>query len=408
MRRSHAPATLYIGAGGGGDTVAAVVRALSEPENSRRLVLGAGYAYSAYVNAVVEGNERNGKVQRPPTEASLAMVKRYVNSVLEPCSGYVHGDGDGEAPDACAVFRLKKPTAASEGIKAAVFSDKRARDADGVPGYESADSGYKYKTLLEESAFLGAVDAEGVECFLLATSDRLDASAAREFEALKAFVVQQRVHEVVLMDFGGDLFDLRPVLKGARDGVFLTLLVQLLKDPMTPLRLRIEVYGPGVDMHDKPSDVYEKLCLRYSPSSVSFRGEGNGVYGTLHDLHETLSKQGILGPGRATGNWYEAVRRSLLDKHDDKVASWRALKAYVTGFLAMRDDFIKLAGSKDKADKAEAEARLADAFTINLDAYSGVFTYLYSADKLPVFPAGSESQKALEFPGGVLGYIART
>ena len=52
--------TLFVGAGGGGDTAAAIFRAMTNNTNNK-CVLGAGYFYDEYKKALINGSDEIGR-----------------------------------------------------------------------------------------------------------------------------------------------------------------------------------------------------------------------------------------------------------------------------------------------------------------------------------------------------------
>lgn len=348
------PVKLYIGAGGGGDTVAAAVRALSE--TGTRYVLGAGYAYEEYVKALTEGNKHRPPKEgwaREPANAGKEAIEAYINSVIEK-----QEDG---------IFKLLKPGDDSEELKDAVFKDKKRNERKG------ADSSYKYRSLLEESTFLNEIKMGDVECFMAATAEHLGeprsrengdkehdyVSAENQYAALNKFVLGKNINEIIVMDFGGDIFDLKETMTRARDGVFLTLLVRLLLDNPA-ISMRVEVYGPGVDMHEGPAEVLCKLRAM-KPTSIA---SDNSMYRALQVREDVLVKLGVLGMGRATANWFAAVKME---------------EDYINKYLKKRDDYKKLIVGEDAPGYAELRKE-AERLVNNSYMYSAVYTFKGNAD----------------------------
>jgi len=371
--------TLYVGAGGGGDTVAAALRALADGGGSSRMVMGAGYAYEEYVTALMSGSSRNGVFTRPAyaDTAGEAAIRAYVDSVLAPSK--VPG-----------VFQIQKPDERSEALKAAVFADTSHHTQDGVPAYDTQDSPYKYKTLLEESSLLKYVDLGDTHCFIAVTADRLGPAADEQLKSFKKFIKdpEMNIREIVLLDFGGDIFDLKPVMKGARDAVFLTLILEAMKMSVFPIHLRVEVYGPNVDAHDRDGPEHVAQKLKWFGPTRQLPGRESTMYHMLRRYQKTLTMMGILGPGRATGNWLAAAEVS-----DPGAALALTLDDFVDNYFKARKDFADLAKSDSKA--AEALEVLAKASSF--ETFASVFVYESSdwRDFLSMLPNDSESKRVL-------------
>lgn len=348
--------TLYVGAGGGGDTVAAALRALADGGGAKRKVIGAGYPRSQYTDVLAKKNT-----------ASLETVEAYVSGVIEE-SG-VPG-----------IFALKPPDAACQANKAAVFADRAELDATyGVLQYETEGSSYKYKTLLEESTFLRHVDMGAVECFMAVTSDSMNDAAQAQMTAFEAFVLRHNVREIVLIDFGGDVFDLKPVISRARDAVFLTIILLVMKRLEArgrALILRVEVYGPNVDMHD--ADGAMSVIGKLMKTGVSVRaGHATAMYSTLKAKEGLGTMLGLLGPGRATGNWLAAAGGTL------------PLARFVGDYLMARKDYKDLL-AKNPTNAAELAKKAHDT---PLGDYGRAFTYTSSNWRYfdSIIPAASET-----------------
>jgi hypothetical protein len=330
--------TLYVGAGGGGDTVAAALRALADGGGAERKVIGAGYPRSQYTDTLVKKNT-----------ASLDTIDGYVSGVIEES-------------DVPGIFALKPPDAACEANKAVVFADRGELDATyGVPTYETESSSYKYKTLLEESTFLHHVDMGAVECFMAVTSDSMNAAADAQLDAFQDFVVHHKVREIVLIDFGGDVFDLKPVISKARDAVFLTVILLVMKRLAAQgrsLTLRVEVYGPNVDMHD--ADGAASVIKKLMKAGVSVKaGHTTAMYSIMKAKAILGTMLGLLGPGRATGNWLAAADGAV------------PFSRYVSEYLMARKDYKDLL-AKDPTKAIELAEKAHETL---LGDYGRVFTY---------------------------------
>lgn len=353
--------TLYVGAGGGGDTVAAALRALADGGGAKRKVIGAGYPRAQYIETLAKKNT-----------TSLETVDAYVSGVIEES-------------DVPGIFAMKPPDAACEANKALVFADRAELDVTySVPTYETEGSGYKYKTLLEESTFLRHVDMGAVKCFMAVTTDSMNPAADAQLTAFEEFVVKHEVREIVLIDFGGDVFDLKPAISRARDAVFLTVILLAMKRLAAQgrgLTLRVEVYGPNVDMHDAegPSSVIGKLMK----PGVSVRaGRATAMYKMLKAKEGLATMLGLLGPGRATGNWLAAADGTV------------PLPRYVSEYLMARKDYKDL--MKNEPEKAVELSEKAHGML--LADYGRVFTY--SSDNWRYFdsiiPVTSETHRWMD------------
>jgi hypothetical protein len=377
MASAEAPgATAYIGAGGGGDTVCAALRALAHPAGAGPCcVLGAGYELAEYV-AALEGGAAGDRL---PCGAAAAAA--YLREAVLPVPG---------APD---VWRVGTPDAAAlEALAAPLVPPER-------PAGWRHEARFKYKTLLEECAFAARLAAArgaaapAVHMFVSTQQARGSASYDRMAAALRSFFVTARVARVVLLDAGGDIFDAR---RAGRDVAVLQACLALA--PELRLSVAVEVYGVGVDAHaDAPATLARLNAIRAAlradgapadAAAAAADEASRAAFAALLRAEEGGLASEVVGEGRAMGNFL-AAQRLLADVHARRSCEHAAYAALLRG-LHKR---VEHARGRDAAARAAFDAaNLAHGKVNVLAAAATVSVFVLDAAAL----ARAEVRKALE------------
>jgi hypothetical protein len=342
----HAPPgqarTAFVGAGGGGDTAAALLR--STLSRSNAVVYGAGYSAAEYASGLARGVAGKGPASsnafdRLPHAGSPALVDAYLRSLGVRCD-----DGVFElTPDATHVDALFGPL----------------RPDASLP-VSAQPAGFKYATLLDEAAALRALrPAAPLRMFRSVRDFASPRAVQHAHAALRDDFARQGVTVAVLVDFGADVFDFGGVERRPlqRDKCVLLSLLHLLRTGALS-ELRIEAYGPGVDAH-APLDVVARQLEAVAPFATVLtpQAANPAVEAYVAALRAHAAALGpLFAPGRATRNFVEAYT-SLREAGD--------VSAFVTGFLEQRHDFRSMAAERQavfRADTARALAASPGAF----------------------------------------------
>lgn len=309
--------TLFVGAGGGGDTAAAIFRAISSDiPTENKFVLGAGYSRQDYKNTLTADESKKEGKPYYRKEQPEDKVDSYLNSILiDPA----HSDNEN-----CEVYRLKV-----NDVKLDDMFGSEVNTKDGKKKYESADAGFKYKTLLEEVLCIKKlqqvqeinekIDLNNI--FMCFTTPDVKESNTQNlkkmYNSIKWFLNHFNIRKVVLMDFGGDIFDFKQI---ARDTLVLTMITHILtfEKNLKEITLDIEVYGPGVDSHETLEHVNGNLnavvkALGGNVVTNTTLGSERLIVDNLVklftkdvDLKNVAKFINLSGPGRATGNYIRA------------------------------------------------------------------------------------------------------
>lgn len=413
---------LFIGAGGGGDTAAAILRAMAALEageiNGEAYVIGAGYAREDYYKTLFDyGKNRNKKVKDTP-----AMIERLpVNYDVRDTD---HADfandkfrNTFEKPNICERFTnhneckqqitTKAQNLVNEyldntielfqtslyKLKSTIDEDKHTFLEDMFPIQKSANarndnarnandddvieeenslksllrrrdlkktnSSFKYMTLLEERFMMMTAKQiadtmnkkEKVNNFIKNNVFMIESAGgmskntydiiSRQYNTLKKFIEENKISTVVVMDFGGDVFDYSNL---ARDSIMLMELLHIQQNESVTQKFTvdIEVYGPGCDAHatyhetitnmSVVKDRQENLHSYLHPDYTDI-GNMPSFIGLLSTNRGQLEEINLLGPGRATGNFLMA--------HNSKNTTPTNINRYVTEWLTKRPDFIE-------------------------------------------------------------------
>jgi hypothetical protein len=393
-RGAGAP-TAFIGAGGGGDTVCAALRALAHPAPHTCAVLGAGYAFEEYTGAL----EKGAPGDRLACDGARA--RAHVSAILRPA---VLPAAAPPCPDVWRVAGL--PDGALEAFAAPLV----VREGPTWRG----DARFKYKTLLEESTFAtrlsayasasaaaahpadAAPAAEALAVHMFVSTPAAPGAPGGAFErmtaALRVFLSshEPRLRRVVIVDCGGDI--LAPG-RGGRDAAVLRACAALA--PELGLTLRVEVYGAGGDAHADAATVEARMAAmrthllvasqaRDDPASSeeSTDEEDDGAPARFVALLEANASHGlatdVLGDGRAAGNFL-AASRFLADVDGGRLSAQEAYDAYAQRCLRPRVEYARAPGGD----------AWRDAFDAANDAF-GARAVLEAGARVHVFAAASE------------------
>ena len=324
--------TAYVGAGGGGDTAAAVVRSLAHPAGGRAAVYGAGYSAAEYARSLTGG-----------VRASAGSGRDYDRL---PYIGSGDGDGlvdaylrDVGARDAggrdVPVFQVR-PAGGSRHV-APLFEGLRVDPSAAV---DAQGASFKHMSLLDEGNVVAQLSPPHPVYMFASVRDLRDVAAARgAYYALEAHLRASGADCLVLLDFGADLLDFaapgggrRPL---ARDTTVLLFALHLLRTGAVA-RLRLEAYGPGVDAHDTLDAVMHRLHALGDVAQLLPHGAGGAqidAFLRLLKKHEApLARLGLLRRGRATANFLRA---------HEQLSTAGDVADFVTHWLEARDDFAK-------------------------------------------------------------------
>ena len=318
---------LIIGAGGGGDTAAAILRALHairEGANSDSIcVVGAGYSDKEYIDNLVKRGVR------------ADLVQDYLTAIFE------HGTRK---------FRNFCDAAVISAFEA-------ARDAVFLPLIKNGksiaeqDAGFKYMTLLDEVAILIQFRVT-FPVWMLQTVPLLDGALFATnfpkkaadmpyyvsqlptcYEGLRTLLQTFRPDTLRLLDFGGDVFDIKAIARDSSLTVqLLHALLALSAHGMTDTKLVFEVHGLGADVH-APATVAATNALTFH--ATPFDASSFAAFLSQADIQPILVANGLTGkPGRAMENWLMARGPSI------------SIVDYIEKYLMARVDYKDADGSK--------------------------------------------------------------
>eukprot|EP00457_Paulinella_chromatophora_P010835 gb/GEZN01010951.1/.p1 GENE.gb/GEZN01010951.1/~~gb/GEZN01010951.1/.p1 ORF type:complete len:388 (-),score=48.76 gb/GEZN01010951.1/:35-1168(-) len=309
----------YIGAGGGGDTVMAALRALCH-QAGPCCVLGAGYAPSDYYDALTKGqnDHKTGEVQRK--SCHQASVQKYLSKVKIP----IHMDKSIATPltDVWRVGSLSKE-------EMVAFVTPLLPPGKHMDWRDTA--GFKYRTLIEESSFHDQVTAKGraVELDMFVSTEKYEGTPefARMVGALRGFVDARKVQQLVLLDVGGDILDFS---RYQRDVSVLLACVQVAVE--WRIRLLLEVYGAGCDAHADAATAQARLEELAQRAGIAISDEQANFCRMLAAERQGLAVE-VAGVGRAGGNFLLASK--LIKQVDEGTTSLgQAYEEYTKGLHA--------------------------------------------------------------------------
>lgn len=510
--------TLYVGAGGGGDTIAAIMRSMIDTTSTTKYVLGAGYILSDYIDQLkkyfqdilieifVHSNTVQSQSVQSQTEQMLddfikfaeqvnslktlkqkksssttnpslpntanpstttTTPKDMIKNLQDTLKNIKETNSEQLKPlekvlnllamqyiDEAIVNKDKKP---SNAIKEKTtlyntFSTSTECDVTGI----GLTSEKRYKSFYEEIRFAqtfakgGNLEAtvKGIKytlpianIFMFLSTDTFDKNVhlvERMYNTLHTFLRDNKIKKVVLMDFGADIFDFG---KLSRDTAVLLCFLHLLskKTDGIDFELSIEVYGPNVDGHGKvgvqDDDVVQKVIDRLeifrnigvmvntpvnnsvkTPVNSAVNSAVNTFIQFIKELNETgsykindkgvLEAYGIIGPGRATGNFLEAF-----DIVHEKSNNRERIKNFFKQYIGERPEFSlkkrvekklskeKFTNDEEKKEKTEEEekkekALINEELTIlyneaikdnTFEKYARVYTYSINKSKIDSF-----------------------
>ena len=375
--------TLYLGAGGGGDTNSAILRALCDNTSDKKYVLGAGYGIADYKKSLKDGVKKRvfsdneqiyDRLPWPITEGSPS-IDNYLDSVLEKQFENIYIPTE--------VYKLKN----GEKFNKEFFIQL---DTGGNP------TSFAYRALFEEVKLLNDFEKDlkkknmydNIYMFFSIDNFEDNDQTKKLYNSLKVFIQQMIIKKIYLMDFGADIFDFK---KLARDTAVLLVIAKILKELNDPsIQLIIDVYGPGVDAHAPINEVLQNLNnVKPTSSNITF----SEMKPFMNILFKNLDKLEIMKPGRATGNYYQAY--SLCNKNNVDGDN------YINNYIKKRHDFLALlTDDEQKAVVSQAEnvltekgiCEFAKAFRYTIDS-SNIDEFMMYLNKLSV---ANKSLKILE------------
>jgi hypothetical protein len=198
---------------------------------------------------------------------------------------------------------------------------------------------FKYKSLLEESAFAARLAARATERDASAGAADADAAAplalhmfvstaegpgtapfSRMQAALRGYIEVHSVSHLVVIDCGGDILDAR---RAGRDVAVLQACCALVR-ALPGLTLSVEVFGAGADAHADAESSLQRLdavaSLFADADGAAAADAERAAFTALLERNEGGLASELIGEGRATGNFLLA-RRLLADVAPDDVAA---------------------------------------------------------------------------------------
>ena len=305
---------VFIGAGGGGDTILAVLKAMhaqstwQNPFLSRKVIaVGAGYTYQEYTDNLMK---------KP--NATPAKVERYLRAVLD-WTTYKFLD-------------FKNTAVWIEFRSAAV-------DLFGVEIEDQNNDYYKktdnaYKSLFQEVIAIQKLNTS-IDVYMLPTVKTLSKGRSA-FTILQTFIRTLQPTHMYVLDAGGDLVDDKQV--EARDRC-VALMVRQITRNMPNITVTVNVYGPGCDAHAPVNTVVRRL--RFYGGVIDADGSSFAHFLRNTTILSILTTVGLYGDGRATACWLDAVWGT------------KSLRNYVEQHLMNRPDY------KNLADKTFMDASFA-------------------------------------------------
>lgn len=308
---------LYLGAGGGGDTTAAMIRALADNDNgiAKKFVMGAGYKFPEdYEKAFKDGSNKRGTDGKDRFSVVLNDTKDLTQQANTYLANTLEKDEKYEIYKFKTRTFLTNNTDTDESFFESLIPDE-AKEINGkkIPPAQQK-SGFKIKTLLEERTSIRYLKSKyqtefsSIEdnLYMFRTVDSFDVTkdVVASFEALKHFIKTKGITKVVVMDFGGDIFDYKKI---TRDTGVLAMLLYMIKHDAAMFKLDIEVYGPGCDTHATVAETKTNMMKAIGDlTPVTGESPLMSMAQFLFENSEELLKYEILGEGRATGNFVKA------------------------------------------------------------------------------------------------------
>jgi hypothetical protein len=345
----------YIGAGGGGDTNAAMMRAWFDDTADRQFVLGAGYTYEDYYEHNVT------KTNQFKYEAFIAYLQSVTQGMIKEVqvddkSIYIKDDNvwnikfpgdDYELPQVTSKYK----TMIEEVEFLNVLESLLTSSQENLPTVvDNSDFGYntevnRINTIHQRrSQLLNSIYMfVSTETFIDKEGQSIKQEATQMmYNGLKDFIIKNckyiiqhsvdakyyktKVFQIVIMDFGGDIFDFG---KFARDSAVLTALLHMIPDIKTQLtiaeqqpdiQVTLEVFGPGVDAHKSIEHIAKSKAFTSTNTNKTQNASSSifkytQVLSQLNEkatntekkqMYDEMKKLKLIGPGRATGNFLKA------------------------------------------------------------------------------------------------------
>lgn len=284
--------TVYVGAGGGGDTLTALARSLSQVDGEKH-VLGAGYDEASYLETLKKDaiNRNAGVLER--VKVSPAAAEDYVNSVMK----YWPGRGK-TFWTVCAYSEIDSlMEAATPQNKPNVKELQHSGDDWKSDLHET--SGFTYKTMFAEAK----AAALGYTFDMFTSTDKAsetDPTYKAMLDALANYFDFRRATKVVILDVGGDI--IKPAKTG-RDVAVLKACMQVCAT--MGIEACVEVYGMGCDGEDAVKTVFSRIPLNAEDMQDS---EFDRFRHILLDPERSPFLVAERKPGRATGNFIMALQ----------------------------------------------------------------------------------------------------
>jgi hypothetical protein len=351
-------AVAYIGAGGGGDTNAAIMCALADTSSSEKFVLGAGYSIQEYKDSFAK-QQNSRKVKGQIDRKSVTNPQLTVDYLNESLKNYLDENADNLKTS---VWRLNDTEKESmEALFNNVKPDTTVLNYDN-PDIQKQYSSYKYQALLEERLLLRKLKADlgnnavlnNIYMFFSTSSWDNNNAINTSYNALKDFIINKNIQKLVLMDFGGDLIEFT---KPGRDPIVLLNCLRLLQDKdIQNLTVEVWIYGAGVDSHALPNDVINNLKkfqqITGTPEEI-VTVNTDPLIDFIKNKSALLDEIDILGLNRATGNWYEAYKNCLklggARRKNNKRGGGVTVEAYIKDGLQARSEYDSLKTPELKA-----------------------------------------------------------
>ena len=383
---------LYLGAGGGGDTNAAIIRAMMDDDRGdiERFVMGAGYLFEGdYKKALMDGvkkRDNSGKYDRPTNKSvdvTEDQITKYLQSTMQVVSPAAV---DTPSKEDTGIYKFQVDTIVDTKDEQELFNKFLTREilidfikgkANKLPEERSGDkdqilkqikeyekdpklnildpvidfykklgitkpdeiylqqsSSFKYRSLLDERIAIRYFNQHEKDkkrfekikdrLYMFASTDNMDGilEVKRAYQALQTFIQAKQITRIVLMDFGGDIFDYAKV---QRDTAVLMMLLRMINNQTNLFTIDVEVYGPGCDAHETVTQTIENMkkigdkFVVEGPTAEPSTSTLKKMTDILKTHKDELKKYDILGPGRATGNFLQAYELAAESESENTI-----------------------------------------------------------------------------------------
>lgn len=355
--------------------------ALIDTEVDNAYVIGAGYEHATYVSALNQyGVDKKKNIERLPVNYDACNPDNDKYKIKEKCgiynpvritnsdetiNNYLNDTIDVNISNIKGIYKLNSepditihefmnnlfpiltsPNSIEGGNRKRQISKNKGgtTDEDKLKKLKEASAGFKYQTLLEErlimmeamkisntykllKGFLPSFLDNNV--FMIASVGNInegDEKVRNMYIALEQFIFQKNINKIVVMDFGGDIFNYDPV---GRDAIMLMMLLLLQQNHSDKFTMSIEVYGPGCDAH-APYDTSIGNITSIVPDIHPSNDDGfiKKFMEFIKNNEGALRSINLTGPGRATGNFLAAYNNK-----DENINN------YIKEYLEVRPDF---------------------------------------------------------------------